>query len=163
MPSALETLLRRSARRARQALNRPPARCRHLAASRVVLIICERATLVPRALTLFAHADRLSPVLDHIEANLARPWSRDGLARLAGLSPSRFAALFSRATGRSPLAYIADRRLARAQRLLIVTGSEIQEVARAVGFADAYYFSRWFRRCAGMAPSAYRVAARSGF
>ncbi len=136
---------------------------RHLAASRLVLTICERATLIPHALTLLAQADRLAPVFDRIEADLARRWTRAGLARLAGLSPSRFAALFAGATGSSPLAYIAKRRLSRAQQLLIATESAVQDVAASVGFDDAYHFSRWFRKGSGMPPRAYRAGARAGF
>jgi len=46
--------------------------------------------------------------------------------------------------------------MARARQLLDVTDATIAEIAHEVGYADAFYFSRHFRRHHGMSPSEYR-------
>ncbi|WP_313329399.1 helix-turn-helix domain-containing protein, partial [Stutzerimonas balearica] len=52
-----------------------------------------------------------------------------------------------------------NERLAReAQRQLAYTDLDVQQIARDLGFADAAYFSRFFRKQAGVTPSAFRAA-----
>ena len=54
-----------------------------------------------------------------------------------------------------------DRALPEARRLLLYSQLSVTEVAYAVGFEDAAYFSRFFTRHVGQPPRAYR-AARGG-
>jgi AraC-like DNA-binding protein len=75
----------------------------------------------------------------------ALPVSRDHLRR-------RFIA----ATGRTPLDYLTDLRIARAQQLLASGSFSIKDVATRAGFADPHYFSRLFRRRTGMTASEHR-------
>jgi AraC family transcriptional regulator, arabinose operon regulatory protein len=79
------------------------------------------------------------------------------LAALARLSPSHFAALFRRATGFGVLQYQTRLRMARARELLDTTDRSVTEIARALGYADPFYFSRQFRSVHGTSPSDYRV------
>jgi AraC-like DNA-binding protein len=125
--------------------------------------LARESPLKPHGEALLMHAERLAPVLDHIERRLASPLTRTGLARVAGLSPSRFNALFRAAIGMSPVDYLLRRRVQRAQQLLIASDLDVAEVAGRVGFADPFYFSRLFKRRCGATPSDYRRAARSGF
>lgn len=78
------------------------------------------------------------------------------LAALVGVSTSHLGAMFRQATGSGPAAYHASLKMARARELLDTTGLSITQVADAVGYADALYFSRQFRRTHGVSPSAYR-------
>jgi len=43
-----------------------------------------------------------------------------------------------------------------AQRLLLFSGSSVNEICYQLGFKDPGYFSRFFARNAGMAPGTYR-------
>jgi AraC family transcriptional regulator of arabinose operon len=79
------------------------------------------------------------------------------LAALAQLSPSHFAALFRRATGFGVLQYQTRLRMSRARELLDTTDQAVAEIARALGYADPFYFSRQFRAVHGVSPSGYRV------
>ncbi len=129
---------------------------RHALAFELVAQLLARAPLKPHALALLGQAERLAPVLEHIEANLGRPLTRTALARRAKLSPSRFTALFQQAVGMAPIAYLAERRLRHAQQLLLASMLPVAEVAAAVGIEDAFYFSRWFRAKVGHSPAQYR-------
>jgi AraC-like DNA-binding protein len=134
----------------------------HAIAFELVASLFARAPLLPRARVLLTNASRLAPVLEHIEANLAQPFTRVGLARRARLSPSRFSALFFEAIGLAPLAFLAQRRCQQAQQLLIASQLTVQEVGLAVGVTDAFYFSRWFRSRVGLSPLRYREQVRAG-
>jgi AraC-like DNA-binding protein len=111
--------------------------------------------------SLASEAHRLSAVLTHIEEHFARPLSVAELARRAQLSPPRFHAVFRRATGISPHAYVQRLRLRKAQELLIGGALPVGEVAARVGYADQFFFSRQFHRLCGMSPSAFRASVPS--
>lgn len=65
-------------------------------------------------------------------------------------------------TGLSALALQHERLLLDARRMLAGTPATVAEVARALGFDDAAYFSRFFARRCGCAPQAWRNALAAG-
>lgn len=76
------------------------------------------------------------------------------LARQAGLSRYQFLRGFARATGLTPHAYLMQRRIHRARRL-IGGGMRLADAAADSGFADQSHMTRLFMRSFGMAPGAY--------
>ena len=65
-------------------------------------------------------------------------------------------------TGLSALELMHDRVLLEARRLLAYTPVSVSDIARELGFDDPAYFSRFFTRRAGLAPSAFRSAGERG-
>jgi two-component system response regulator YesN len=63
--------------------------------------------------------------------------------------------LFHRRTGTTFVKHLTRLRLARAGQLLAGGGAQVQEVARAVGYASPRHFSRLFRQQFGCLPSEY--------
>jgi AraC family transcriptional activator of pobA len=59
-------------------------------------------------------------------------------------------------TGKSPSAWIRDRTLLEARRLLTYTDLTISEIAYRLNFRSVSYFVRFYRRSAGVAPGASR-------
>lgn len=106
-------------------------------------------------------ADRLQTSLRHLNLHYAEPLHLEALASMEYLSPSRYSALFRRATGLSPQQYLINLRLKNAQDLLTTTDISIAEVARSVGYDDALYFSRLFHRHTGQTPSTVRKKSRT--
>lgn len=78
------------------------------------------------------------------------------LATHAGISESHFRAIFKRREKCSAGAFLAELRMAEAQRLLRETRLPIKRVARAVGYASSVSFYHAFMRCMAMTPSQYR-------
>ena len=76
-----------------------------------------------------------------------------------GLSPRRLAEVARAALGVAPGAYVRQRTYVEARRLVAFSDLTVAEIADALGFEDAAYFSRFFRRYAGEAPSDVRAAA----
>lgn len=64
-----------------------------------------------------------------------------------------------RATRDTPLALIHARRLEEAQSRLVQTDLPVEQIGYSLGFRDPSYFSRFFKRLAGMTPAAYRQRA----
>jgi AraC-like DNA-binding protein len=104
-----------------------------------------------------SRADAIDQAEQYLREHLGARISVAELAGLARLSPSHFAALFRRATGTGVLQYQTRLRMSRARELLDTTDQPIAEIARALGYADPFYFSRQFRSVHGVSPSDYRV------
>jgi AraC-like DNA-binding protein len=80
------------------------------------------------------------------------------LARESGLSRFQVLRGFVRATGLTPHAYLIQRRIDTARRL-IAAGLPLAEAAMASGFADQSHMTRIFVRTYGVSPRAYAAAA----
>jgi AraC-like DNA-binding protein len=105
-----------------------------------------------------AAADRIRTFLhdaDTEQATLA------DLASAAGCS--RFAAYraFRGRYGVPPSEYQRQLRL-RAARRALAAGAAVADAAAVTGFADQAHLTRWFRRCYGITPGAYRRACGPG-
>lgn len=91
-----------------------------------------------------------------IAADLAERHSVPSLARLAGLSPSRFSHRFKDETGESVIGYINRLRMREAARLLEAEELSVKAVAAAVGFASPFHFSRQFKKWYFLDPTSFR-------
>ncbi len=100
--------------------------------------------------------DRISSALLYIRSNLANPLEITELAKLSCVSTEHFTRKFTQQIGESPMQYILNKRMQRAQLLLMINTSHIKDVAYAVGFNDVSYFNRIFKRSVGCTPQEYR-------
>ncbi|MGB2131257.1 MAG: AraC family ligand binding domain-containing protein [Marinobacterium sp.] len=81
----------------------------------------------------------------------------DTLASAVSLSKYHFIKKYKTLTGTTPINHFIQLKIERACHLLDVTNKGIKEIAWAVGYEDAYYFSRIFRKMMGISPSRYRA------
>lgn len=91
----------------------------------------------------------------------AHPWTVSELADRSGLSRAAFARRFQAATGTSPLAYLADWRIALAADALLEPGATLASVAADVGYGSEFAFSAAFKRHRGVAPGRWREQRRA--
>ncbi len=74
----------------------------------------------------------------------------------SGLSDRTFKRRFAQATGLSPMEYVHTLRLEEAKQMLETGKSPVEVVAMEVGYEDASFFGRLFRRKVGLTPAQYR-------
>jgi AraC-like DNA-binding protein len=99
---------------------------------------------------------RLRRILDHIEAHIGEDMSMLELAALAELSLPHFMRAFRASTGEAPLRFIMQRRVKRAEALLLQTDFPLIKIAHDCGFADQAHMTTCFRRIAGNTPARFR-------
>lgn len=99
--------------------------------------------------------DMIRPALDYVEKNIFSPDLKMGeLHALCNISDVYFRKIFIAYAGSSPQSYVTEKRLERA-REIIDEGAfgKVKDVALAVGYTDALYFSRMYKKRFGYAPS----------
>lgn len=108
-------------------------------------------------------AEALEPVLPairHIEENVSASLTNRQLSALCHLSENFFIRRFRQCVGQTPAQYILEQRVRLAAQRLLFTDHSIERIADESGFGNRFYFSRVFARHTGVAPAAYRKAAR---
>ena len=78
------------------------------------------------------------------------------MVRLSGLAERTFKRRFQQATGMPPLEYVHALRIEEAKQMLESGDLPIEAIANEVGYEDAGYFSRLFRRKVNLTPAQYR-------
>lgn len=78
------------------------------------------------------------------------------LAQLAGMSESHFSRQFKSAIGTSPIDWLRRERINQAKRRLIESDDPVKEIARQVGYADQFFFSKDFKRMTKLTPTQFR-------
>lgn len=94
--------------------------------------------------------------MGYIQVNLKSTLKVSHLADRANLNTDYFSRLFHKHTGQSPVNYILQKRIERAQYLIITTRRQQEEIAELTGFENVQYFSRVFKRLTGLTPGAYK-------
>lgn len=98
----------------------------------------------------------IAMVIKYIEQNMDKDLSLIMLADVVYLNPSYLSHLFKIQMGMTISEYIKDARLNRCKTMLADPQYHIHQVAKAVGYDNASYFTRFFKKMTGMTPQAYR-------
>jgi transcriptional regulator GlxA family with amidase domain len=91
-----------------------------------------------------------------IAENYHAPAPVAAMARMSGLPDRSFKRRFKQATGMAPLEYVHTLRLEEAKQMLESGDAPIEAIANEVGYEDAGFFSRLFRRQVALTPAQYR-------
>lgn len=78
------------------------------------------------------------------------------MVTLSGLPERTFKRRFAQATGMSPIEYVHTLRLEEAKQMLEAGDEPIEAIALEVGYHDASFFGRLFRRSVALTPAQYR-------
>jgi len=102
--------------------------------------------------------DSLDALLEWIRDNLDKPLSVSDIAAQGALSMRTLARRFHEQTGTTPLRWLQEVRVRRAQYLLEMTTLSIEEITTQTGFGTANNLRDRFVRVVGVPPSAYRLS-----
>lgn len=92
----------------------------------------------------------------YIQKNYMRDISMQDAARMMNYSDAYFCKLFKQCFDQNFTAYLTAFRIHEARRLLREKNVSVREVSMLVGYYDANYFAKVFKRLTGMNPSEYR-------
>ncbi|MEI6167946.1 MAG: helix-turn-helix domain-containing protein [bacterium] len=107
-------------------------------------------------------ADRTESTIAYINQNYKQCVRIADLAARAQCSVSYLRRTFESRTGQSPSQYLASIRMRQAQRLLEHSALSVGEISQEVGYEDAFYFCRVFKRHTGMSPLRFRQNSHRG-
>lgn len=99
--------------------------------------------------------------LSAMHADIAYDWTVSGLARLCGVSRSKFATRFRETVGLAPIEYLQRWRIARAKDELRLGSKSIGEIALTLGFQSSSAFSTAFTRVVGSSPRHFASSLRA--
>ena len=88
----------------------------------------------------------------YINTHIKKEITLNGLASLLGLSPGYLSTLFKQVSGQNFIDYVTTVKIDYAKVLMKETNLKIYEVSEVMGFENAYYFSRVFKKVTGMTP-----------
>jgi len=100
---------------------------------------------------------------DHIEIHFKQFHDVGYYAGLLNFSTSHLNKLIKEQSGKTPSAHIHDRLILESKRMLFHSGLSIKQIAFELGFRDASYFNRFFKRGTGITATAYKTTAEQQY
>jgi AraC-like DNA-binding protein len=95
---------------------------------------------------------RIAEALNWLRSDFNRPLRIEAMARELGMSPSGFHHHFKALTAMSPLQFQKQLRLQEARRLMLGEGLDATSAGSRVGYDDAAYFNREYKKLFGEPP-----------
>jgi AraC family transcriptional activator of pobA len=95
-----------------------------------------------------------------IEENFRELHEVSAYAALLHISAGHLSEVVKAQSGRSAIKHLHERLVLEAKRLLFYTPQSLKELAFDLGFSDASYFNRFFKRETGLTPAEYRANIR---
>lgn len=103
-----------------------------------------------------AESKTVAIVKKYIQENYQKHIELEDLAELVFLSPAYLSSQFKEAAGEGVKEYLMRVRMDRAKELLMGIEYNIMEIAHQVGFSDAKYFAKAFKKYTSVKPTDYR-------
>ena len=100
--------------------------------------------------------NRIAKTVLYIRKHLNEAIELEKLAEISCLSKDHFIRLFKKELGTTPLQYINQKKIEKAQLLLITEELAVKETAFQLAFDDYSYFNRLFKKTTGVTPQEYR-------
>lgn len=97
-----------------------------------------------------------SEIASFLEAHYQDDLSLQSVAGRMGYSEVYFCRLFKNCFDKTFIMYLNDLRMTKAVELLKDISINIKEISERVGYRDANYFTRIFKKKMGMTPSEFR-------
>ena len=95
-------------------------------------------------------------IMQYMEERYADSITLDELANHVHMNRSYISHLFKKETGRNINTYLLELRMEKAKILLKNSNHNIQDICCQIGIPDSAYFSKVFKKYAGMTPIEFR-------
>ena len=101
-------------------------------------------------------------IMEYMELHYQQKISLDQIAANMYLSSYYISKLIKSETGDTPINYLISLRMRKAREIMDqYPDSSVQSVAMAVGYEDAYHFSKLFKKYYGLSPLYYKERIQS--
>ena len=100
-------------------------------------------------------------VLNYVDFHYMEPLNLESLAQKYSVNKNYLSTRFSKEVGMTLTDYINLTRVRRSLKLLSDSSLSMQEVAERVGFTDANYYTRTFKKIHGSTPNEYRHSLKN--
>lgn len=119
------------------------------------------STIDASALSLAGKYGLIHRSVKYIEANYRRAdlYTPD-LARMSGIGETYYRNIFLAVFNVAPTKYIQNYRVEKAKELLVNSDAAIDDIAIAVGFANASYFCKVFKSTTGLTPKEFATKSK---
>jgi transcriptional regulator GlxA family with amidase domain len=97
----------------------------------------------------------------YIQNHYSMPVKIEEISDYVGINRSYFSDLFRKYTGMSPIKYLQNFRITKAEHMLTITELPIESIALSCGYQSAESFHKIFRQKTGMSPKTYRQKKRN--
>jgi AraC-like DNA-binding protein len=101
---------------------------------------------------------RIAKLLRYIRENINDNISIDVLSSLCYLTNDHMIRLFKKEMKCTPVQYINQKKMEKAQLMLIIGEKSIKDIAYGLSFDNISYFYRLFKKTTGVSPNAYKAS-----
>jgi AraC-like DNA-binding protein len=99
---------------------------------------------------------RIFNVLRYIRTNVGINLYVRELAEMCNLNVDYFNRLFKKEVGCTPIQYVIQKKIERAQVLLVLSNKSVKNIAYELSFDNVQHFNLMFKKVMGMPPNKYR-------
>lgn len=100
--------------------------------------------------------NRIRKTIRHIRKNIDKNITIDELTEICCLSKDHFIRLFKEEMHITPVQYINQKKIEKAQLLIITDNRPVKDIAYTLSFENVSYFNRLFKRYTGLTPVMYK-------
>lgn len=100
--------------------------------------------------------NRILKVLKYIRKHIDQNITMEEMTNMCYLCKNHFIRLFKKEMEITPIQYINQKKIEKAQLMLITGNQSIKDIAYALSFENVYYFNRVFKKITGTTPLKYR-------
>lgn len=98
----------------------------------------------------------MKQAIAYMDEHYMEPIRLSDIAGSVGFSPTYFHKVFKIYTGKTPAAFLLEKRIQSAKTYLLTTDLSLNQVAEYAGFSSLAYFDYSFKKAVGMTPTEYR-------
>lgn len=100
----------------------------------------------------------MQAAVDYVDGHYMQDVSLSEVAEAVGKSYNYLSKLFREETGMTFVDYLLRVRMEHSRHLLLDVSLSVERVAQAVGYSDAGYYARQFKKVMGVTPNQYRLS-----
>ncbi len=124
---------------------------------KLILILEAIILQISDNITLSNTSQLAAKIIDYISTHFKEKITLNDICQFTYFSTAYCENKFRKTVGRSIIHYLIDVRISEAKKLLSETSISCSAIANMVGFEDANYFSRVFKKRTGISPLKYRT------